>query len=232
MRKVRCLLHRLIASAAALSSFATLAESPGSAQSIQIDSPAQDSATRTPMVRLVGFPPDSEIEVSFTQAAPDKRPPAFRSTARYRADGKGNVELSRAPISGDWAVALPEAPYWTMRPDESAPLLDPGIVRIEANTSSISRTADFRVTTHRGLKVDPVPEFAGAFVIYPADAREPLPVIILLGGSGGDDHTARHVAPLFAARGFAVLGLPYISPDRGTGQAIAGLPGTFSGRYR
>lgn len=31
-----------------------------------------------------------------------------------------------------------------------------------------------------------------------------------------------------AAEGFAALGLPYISPDRGDGQSIAGLPSDFS----
>lgn len=78
------------------------------------------------------------------------------------------------------------------------------------------------------MTIQPVARFAGAFLATPAHAPQLLPLIIVLGGSGGDDGTARHVAPLLAAEGFAALGLPYISPDRGDGQSIAGLPSDFS----
>ena len=218
----------LIAPAAAFLCVAPPAYVPGRAQSIHIGPPAADSTAGAPRVRLVDFPPASEVEVSFTRTAPDGKPPSFRSTARYRVGSDGSVELSSVPISGDWTLPSPESPYWTMQADETAPVLDPHIVRIQARTGSISRDADYRLPTRTGLKVEAVPQFAGAFLIRPADAVNPLPLVIILGGSGGDDQTARHVAPLFAAEGFAALGLPYISPNRGRGQAISGLPEMFS----
>lgn len=54
-----------------------------------------------------------------------------------------------------------------------------------------------------------------AFLARPANASGPLPLIIVLGGSEGDDHTAREIAPRLASEGYAVLGFPYRSPDRG-----------------
>lgn len=197
------------------------------AQSIEVSLDPQ-SWWRAPIVRLADFPADSEVEVSFTRTPPDGQPPSFRSAARYLTDANGSVFLSSRPTGGDWTLPLPEAPFWTMRPDPAAPLLAPGVVRVEARAGSLSRSADYRISEPVGIKTEPVREFAGAFLVRPEAATKPLPLIIVLGGSGGNGDTARNVAPLFAAAGFAALGLPYISPDRGNGQAISGLPASFS----
>jgi dienelactone hydrolase len=49
----------------------------------------------------------------------------------------------------------------------------------------------------------------------------------VLGGSEGGSSFARRMAPRFAARGYAVLGLPYYSPGFGGGREIPSLPGSF-----
>jgi dienelactone hydrolase len=49
----------------------------------------------------------------------------------------------------------------------------------------------------------------------------------LLGGSEGGAITARAYAPLFAARGYAVLGLPYYSPAFNPDK-LPGLPTSFT----
>jgi poly(3-hydroxybutyrate) depolymerase len=198
------------------------------AQEIQLRRSTSGSPSGAPEIRLLGFAPNSEVEVSFTRSAPDGLPPSFRSSASYRIGSDGNLDLTTAPIAGDWSSSSPEAPFWTMRPDTSAPTPDPRVVLIEVKAGAISRRTEFQLPHVHGVTIQPVAAFAGAFLAMPTRALGPLPLIIVLGGSGGDDRTARHVAPLLAAEGFAVLGLPYISPDRGAGQAIVGLPSAFS----
>lgn len=195
------------------------------AQTIEVE--ARDLAA--PLIRLKGFPPNSEVEVSFTRTAPDGKPPAFRSKAVYRVSSGGNVDLSTPPTRGDWTLALREAPFWTMREDPSAPIPDAGKVLVEARTGAISRKAEFRLTETPDVVVEPVAQFPGALLARPrsTDAAA-LPLIVILGGSGGDARDARRIAPLFAAQGFAALGLPYISPPTDKGQAIPGLPSVFS----
>jgi len=201
---------------------------PGQIAAQEIQLAVSGRPSGAPEVRLVDFPPHSEVEVSFTRSAPDGVPPSFRSIARYRVDDNGGLNLASSPLAGDWTLPAPEAPFWTMRPDPSAPLLDPQVVLIEARAGALSRSAEFRMPEAAGVMIEPVADFAGAFLALPAAASEPLPLIIVLGGSGGDERTARHVAPLLAAEGFAALGVPYISPNRGDGQAIPGLPSIFS----
>lgn len=53
--------------------------------------------------------------------------------------------------------------------------------------------------------------FPGAFFAKP-QGMGPHPVVVLLGGSEGNDMFARMNAPLFLAQGYAVLGLPYYAP--------------------
>lgn len=54
----------------------------------------------------------------------------------------------------------------------------------------------------------------GSFFATP-EGSGPFPTIILLGGSEGNDGSARRKAPSLLAEGYAVLGLPYYSPGWG-----------------
>lgn len=70
-------------------------------------------------------------------------------------------------------------------------------------------------------------EFPGAFLIDPSP-NEREPVIVVLGGSEGNDSGSRALAPLFAEAGYAVAGYPYYSPAYGgQPQQIPGLPRAF-----
>ena len=53
-------------------------------------------------------------------------------------------------------------------------------------------------------------------------------MIIVLGGSEGGSSTAKAIAPLFAARGYSTLGLPYYDPGYDPTDRLAGLPNSFS----
>lgn len=199
------------------------------AQVIDIASKGSDPISHAPMVRLIGFTPGVEVEVSYTRTAPDGVPPAFRASSLYRVGPDGTVDVASVPLRGDWKSPLPEAPFWAMHADEGAAVPAPGLVLIQAKSSGTLVQVEHPLSESAiPTKSEPVQEFAGAFLVRPADASGPLPLIIVLGGSEGDDTTARGVSPQLAAEGYAVLGLPYRSPDRGQGQAIPGLPSLFS----
>jgi dienelactone hydrolase len=88
--------------------------------------------------------------------------------------------------------------------------------------------AEYRLPPPSPVRVEEVTRFPGAFLVRPAAAAGRLPLIVFLGGSEGNDSTARLVAPNLAAEGYAVLGFPYYSPIRGGVQAIPGLPSVFA----
>jgi dienelactone hydrolase len=202
--------------------------SPVSGQTIDVASIPPDPVSGAPTVRLLGFPPGAEVEVSYIRAAPDGAPPAFRASARYRVAGDGSVDVAGTPLGGDWTAPVSEAPFWAMQPDPTVPVPAPDVVLIQAQANGAHAHATYALPAPRPVAVEPVEAFPGAFLVRPAGASAPLPLIIVLGGSEGDDITARQVAPRLASQGYAVLGLPYRSPSRGQAQAIAGLPSLFS----
>lgn len=213
---------------AGLVAVCAVAAPPASGQAIDLASRPPDPITGAPLVRLTGFAPGAEVDVSFIRTPPDGAPPSFRATARYRVASDGTVDVASAPLGGDWKAPVPEAPFWSMQPDPNAPVPANDVVLIEATSGSVRAQADYRLPGPGQVTVDPVEEFPGAFLARPATASGPLPLIIVLGGSEGDDITARDIAPRLASAGYAALGLPYRSPDRGQGQALPGLPSLFS----
>lgn len=191
-------------------------------------STSPDPVSGAPAVRLQGFAAGTEVEVSFIRAAPDGLPPAFRSSARYRVAANGSVDVSSAPLSGDWKTSGSGAPFWSMQPDANVPVPAPDTILIKAQGKGMQAQTEYLLRQIAPVVVEPIEEFPGAFLARPTQATTRLPLIIVLGGSEGDDTTARRIAPQLAAHGYAALGLPYRSPDRGQGQAIPGLPSVFS----
>ncbi|MDZ7628598.1 MAG: acyl-CoA thioester hydrolase/BAAT C-terminal domain-containing protein [Parvularculaceae bacterium] len=67
----------------------------------------------------------------------------------------------------------------------------------------------------------------GSFFATP-EGHGPFPVIIILGGSSGDDGDARRLAPRLVAEGYAVFGLTYYSPAwYGRAAKFPELPSAF-----
>jgi dienelactone hydrolase len=196
--------------------------------SAQIIETSGGNRSSAPMVRLSGFPADADVDVTFIRTVPDLADGVFSAAARYRTDADGAVSLATRPASGDWTSAQPEAPFWSMQLDGQASAPPDGVVRIQARSGGVSAQTHYTLPSTAPVTIEPVTQFPGAFLARPADASGPLPLIIVLGGSEGDDHTARYIAPRLAAEGFAALGLPYRSPDRGQGQAFPGLPDVFT----
>lgn len=214
--------------AVAFASALALTTEPALAQVVEIVSPVECSASGAPRFRLSGFAPGEEVRVSYFRTPPDGSRPAFGSSATYIADNQGQVAPGAAPESGDWTGSEPEAPFWVMTPVPDGPFPPVDQVLIRAEGSTAKSEATYSLPQPPNVIVEPVDAFPGAFLARPADAEAPLPLIIVLGGSEGNDGSARHIAPRLASEGFAALGLPYYSPDRGAGPAILGLPTTFS----
>jgi dienelactone hydrolase len=78
-----------------------------------------------------------------------------------------------------------------------------------------------------GVRSTDIPGFpAATFHVIP-DGK-PKPVIIVLHGAEGGAGASRRFGPVLASLGYAVVGLPYYSPDWGQGpKEIPELPGSF-----
>ncbi|MEL6427943.1 MAG: acyl-CoA thioesterase/bile acid-CoA:amino acid N-acyltransferase family protein [Planctomycetota bacterium] len=186
-------------------------------------------------VRLTGLEPGAVVAVSAERTWGRRPASVHRSTATFRADADGNVDVRTAvPVEAPWEGADPAGFFWSMTPtDDAVP---------EGRSSSVvlfsvdvdgdgapDATATVRsVRGVEGLRELPLgDDYPGAFLLLPP-AEEPAPVVVVLGGSEGGDSTARGVAPKLASRGFAVLGLPYYSPDRwGRERQFPDLPRAF-----
>lgn len=191
-------------------------------------SPSADVLAGDPVeVAIEGLPPGAEVEVRTERAFAN----LWRSSARFRADADGRVRLADAPLSGDWTGADAAGAFWSLK--DSKERSPAGREREEVRFTALRDGTEVVAGSLRLVRqspdvtVEPVPGLPGAVFAYPEGAKR-LPVLVVLGGSEGDDSTAKSVSPRFASRGYAVLGLPYYSPAWGEQpQALPGLPRSF-----
>lgn len=153
----------------------------------------------------------------------------FVGEADFIADKGGRVDTGvmkphNAAYSGVDASGL----FWAV---ESRPAQpgdpSPGKVCVTAEVDGAGKVSAIAHTTPdaAGIIQSKDTPFAGAVWARP---RRPgrHPVIIVLGGSEGGSGTAETYAPLFAARGYATLGLPYYNPNHDA--RLNALPGSFT----
>ena len=192
--------------------------------------PADLSVADPVPVRVTGLPRHTPVDlISLRRARAGDQTYVARATVA--ADTLGRIDLGRqAPLAGSYTGADKAGLFWSATARASV-LADPapGEVRIVAQVAG----RDVATATARA-RPDPsafVTEQNAAFpgAIFERPARPGrYPVIIVLGGSEGGASTARDFAPLFAAHGYATLGLPYYSPGYDPADLVAGLPTTFT----
>ncbi|MEO1007585.1 MAG: acyl-CoA thioesterase/bile acid-CoA:amino acid N-acyltransferase family protein [Planctomycetota bacterium] len=189
-------------------------------------------------VRVTGLDPGSLATIAAERYS-GRSQSWYRSTAVFRADDAGQIDpINDEPVAAPWSGVDVAGFFWTMQTIDGAAYSEEttpwrtiqlhvdadGDGTVDASTRlRLDDGADVLVETSLGEA------FQGAFVLRPP-GDEPLPAIILLGGSEGGDRASRGMAPLLASRGYLAVGVPYYSPAWGTQeQQFPDLPRGFAG---
>lgn len=202
------------------------------AATVKLILPPDLSAPRPDPIRVTGLPPSATITLTTIQQR--DRDERFEAAATFRATSAGTVDTARqAPIAGSYAGVEPMGAFWSgcKAKSTSAGAEGPAIgyarVTVRANDREVA-AGSIRISFDPiGIRLSTATPFPGAVWAVPADHRH-HPVVIVLGGSEGGSSTARAMAPLFAARGYATLGLPYYDPGYDPTDRIEGLPRSFT----
>lgn len=188
--------------------------------------PVDLSAPAPAAVTVDGVAPGATVVIATTRHGRDG---TFTGEATFTADAAGRVDTAVARPRGG-SAADPLALFWSA---QARPALadDPaaGEVRVTASVDGavVAAAAARAGPDPAGITVSSDTPFPGAVWARPAGPGR-HPVVIVLGGSEGGGSTARAMAPLFAARGYATLGLPYYDPGYDPNDRIAGLPSSFT----
>lgn len=140
-----------------------------------------------------------------------------RSQLTYVADDRGRIDTSlQTPEGAD--AASPYLPIRNMAylQDETLEDLEPDMLRFRLLDAEgllvLERVVGIGPDRTDLIEAPLSDEFPGAYIIKRRDQSGPQPAIVVLGGSEGGDGGSRYVAPILAAEGYTVLGLPYYSP--------------------
>ncbi|AGY57286.1 acyl-CoA thioesterase/bile acid-CoA:amino acid N-acyltransferase family protein [Gloeobacter kilaueensis] len=182
-------------------------------------------------IRLTGLSAGATVEITAQRLVPADKPTLYRSSATFQADTNGVIDLATTPaLSGSFTGIDPTGLFWSMLPTTASIAgFAPGLVQLQASAAG-KPLAIGEVTlldSDPNVRIEAVDAFAGAVLAHPPRQSKP-PVLIVLGGSEGGATTARSLAGRLAPYGFAVLGLPYYSPDFGGKQEVPGLPSSFA----
>lgn len=221
--------RRLLLGVAGLSALAPAAFAAGPRF---VFTPKETLQGRPVAVRLEGLLAGQTVEIRAERrfGRPATR---HRAVAVFNTDGRGAVDLARAvPRSGDYQGADAAGLFWSMRPTDDPLPGDwkSGEVWFEARVDGVAVASGMvRLLGARPDVVDEaIPGFPSARLYRLPGGKRPV-VVVLHGADGGTGASERYGRKL-ASEGYAVVGLPYYSPDwgqYGPPKAIAELPGSF-----
>lgn len=211
-----------------------LAAGTATAQTFQISPDGPVLQGQPVAVRLTGVVPGQMVEISAERRFGRPQPMVWRSSAAFTADGQGRIDLTTDPATdGTYEGVDAAGLFWSMTPTATAAPADwrPGEVRLTATVDGqvVATGATRLIGTLATVEDEEIPGFPAAR-LYRLPGGVPRPVIVVLhgadGGTGASDRFGRKLASL----GYAVVGLPYYSPDwgdYGPPKEIPGLPGSF-----
>lgn len=192
-----------------------------SAQTFNIQ-PANPVLAGEPVaISLSGLPPSTDVKVTaerviVTFGQGNKRA-LYRAEATYTTNTDGKLDLATvAPKSGSYKGVDIRGLFWAMVPTTADVPADRPVMQVRLSATTADKevakaTIEF-VNSLPEVKIEKIEKFPGAvFATLPGKAKRPA--IIVLGGSEGGSYAARDESPRLASRGFAVLGLPYYSPQ-------------------
>lgn len=185
-------------------------------------------------VRLTGVPPGQAVEISAERRFGRPEPMVWRSSAAFTADEQGEIDLTTDPASGGTYQGVDAAGlFWSMTPTSTPAPANwrTGEVRLTATAGGrvVATGATHLIGALPDVEAEDVPGFPAARLFHlPGGGSRPVIVVLhgADGGTGASDRFGRKLASL----GYAVVGLPYYSPDWGSygpPKEIAGLPGSF-----
>uniref|UniRef100_A0A1A7WIP9 Acyl-CoA thioesterase 2 n=1 Tax=Iconisemion striatum TaxID=60296 RepID=A0A1A7WIP9_9TELE len=155
----------------------------------------------------------SRQEVTMRARSIDEKGVVFSSSATYRANGNGEIDLSRDPsLSGSYVGVEPMGLLWSMRPQmlhkrfQKTNSLNPHVVKFSVHEEAdrmLAEATNERFLLRDGVSRVPVRHgnIRGAMFIPPGTG--PFPAVLDLYTFGGGLSEKR--AALMASRGFLVL---------------------------
>lgn len=220
-----------------------LAAAPAQAQRFVV-TPGPEFVVGEPLgIAVEGLPAGGEVRIEARRTVVEwqtGRARAYRSEARFRADGNGRIDLaSTAPLAGgSYEGADLRGLFWSQVPaPEGSATTAPGRVQLELRSADGERRLAVQELVLRQARDDiasrEATPFPGArFFVAPGAPGARRPALIVLGGSEGGSMILRD-GPVWASRGYAVLALPYYSPpgwgaNGPTPAELPALPAAFA----
>ncbi|XP_070829530.1 acyl-coenzyme A thioesterase 1-like isoform X2 [Chaetodon trifascialis] len=153
--------------------------------------------------------------VTMRARSTDEKGVVFSSSATYRADGSGEIDLDRDPsLSGSYVGVEPMGLLWSMRSEtlhkrcQKNNALNPHVVNFsvhedEGESRMLAEATNERLLMGDGVSRLPVKEGNIRGVLFTPPGRGPFPAVLDLYTLGGGLSEKR--ASLLASRGFVVL---------------------------
>lgn len=177
-------------------------------------------------IAVTGLPPGHDVTIRLNGLEWAK---GWYGSATFRADGNGNVDLTRdAPIAGRYVGVHAMGIFWSAMKDSSAkplvstfertpepqtPLLQPWELVAEVGGQAVATDTVWRLLVARGVSITPVRErgIVGTLYLPPGSGRHPA--VIVLNGSQGGIAPPNGVPGGLASRGYVVLALGYFATE-------------------
>ncbi|KAK5860380.1 hypothetical protein PBY51_021861 [Eleginops maclovinus] len=155
--------------------------------------------------------------VTMRAGTTDEKGVTFSSSATYKADGSGEIDLQRDPsLSGTYTGVEPMGLLWSMRPDTlhkrfiKTRSLNPQVVKFsvheeeqEEEGGMLAEATNERLLVGDGVRRRPVKDGNICGVLFTPPGEGPFPAVLDLYTFGGGLSEKR--ASLLASRGFVVL---------------------------
>jgi dienelactone hydrolase len=180
---------------------------------------------------VAGAHPGSRV--TLTAMATDRQGVPWNSTAAFRADSHGAVDLStQAPLSGSYTGADEMGLFWSMDPPQGNPDTEFGAPRpaFDVTVTGVDQGAKTSLVLHRVFQAPGVTAQAltvahdgfEGHLFLPPGTGEPRPAMMLLGGSEGGEGTQGY-AMLLASAGYPAMSVGYFD-EPGTPAQLKNIP--------
>jgi len=182
--------------------------------------PATALADEPVTIKVLGLEPGQTITLRASLRDDSDR--RWESEATFVADGAGVVDVTtQAPISGTYTTVDPMGLIWSMLPkalrggpayftgwDDSQVVVT---LTAESDEKNIGTTYFTRLRQREDVKMSVVSEDGLIGFFFTPESAEPLPTMLVLGGSGGGVDIPK--AAMLASHGYATLALDYFGNE-------------------